>query len=138
MNYKLNESKMFSDITEGIAIVINSLTGVYYGMNSFGTIVFDNLISGSSVEEIVSTVKAIPGAPADIEKRVALFVSTLENFEIIITAEDSIPRMPVIDSSVATSDAFIPECKEYKDVQELLFADPIHDVKVDEGWQPGK
>ena len=30
-NYQLNESKMFADITDGIAIIINSETGIYYG-----------------------------------------------------------------------------------------------------------
>ena len=29
-------------------------------------------------------------------------------------------------------------CKEYKDVQELLFADPIHEVSEEEGWKPEK
>ena len=37
MNYILNESEMFADINEGTAIVINSQTGIYYGMNGFGT-----------------------------------------------------------------------------------------------------
>ena len=32
-NYRLNESKMFADITDGIAIIINAATGIYYGMN---------------------------------------------------------------------------------------------------------
>ena len=31
--YALNDSKMFMDIDDGIAIVINSETGIYYGMN---------------------------------------------------------------------------------------------------------
>ena len=34
--YVLNDAKMFSDIADGIAIVINSETGIYYGMNGFG------------------------------------------------------------------------------------------------------
>ena len=33
MNYQLNEAKMFADVTDGIAIIINSMTGIYYGMN---------------------------------------------------------------------------------------------------------
>ena len=38
--YTLNNDKMFVDITDGIAIVINSETGIYYGMNALGTNVF--------------------------------------------------------------------------------------------------
>ena len=44
MNYKLNEDKMFADITDGIAIVINSETGTYYGMNSYGSNVYENIV----------------------------------------------------------------------------------------------
>ena len=29
-----------------------------------------------------------------------------------------------------------PDCIEYKDVQELLFADPIHEVDEETGWTP--
>jgi hypothetical protein len=41
-NYKLNEDKMFADIADGVAIIINGETGIYYGMNEFGTSIFEN------------------------------------------------------------------------------------------------
>lgn len=134
--YQLNEAKMFADIAEGTAIVINSLSGIYYGMNAFGTCVFDNLISGSSPEDIVKETKKLPGSPVDLEEKVSAFIDTLIGYEIIIPVEEVASRMAVIDSAAAEADAFVPECKEYKDVQELLFADPIHDVDEDEGWKP--
>ena len=40
-NYALNESKMFMDIEDGVAIIINSETGIYYGFNAFGTSVLN-------------------------------------------------------------------------------------------------
>lgn len=57
MNYVLNEEKMFADVTDGIAIIINSETGIYYGLNGFGTAVYENLMNGSSVAEILSALK---------------------------------------------------------------------------------
>ncbi len=136
MRFKLNEAKMFADIADGMAIVINSSTGVYYGMNSFGTTLFDNLVSGSSVEEILTSVKDIPEASGNLEKNVTDFVSTLVKYEIIIPVDEGTQRSAVIDPATVLADAFVPECKEYKDVQELLFADPIHDVEEDKGWSP--
>ena len=47
MNYVLNEEKMFADVTDGIAIIINSETGIYYGLNGLGTAVYENLMNGS-------------------------------------------------------------------------------------------
>ena len=135
-NYQLNDAKMFADITDGMAIVINSSTGVYYGMNGFGTTVFESLISGLSLSEIREAVSTMPGAPDDILARLDNFIETLVGFEIIIPGVEG-PSSPVsLNPQLASMDGYLLECKEYKDVQELLFADPIHDVKEDKGWSP--
>ena len=136
MNYKLNEASMFAEITDGTAIVINSLTGIYYGMNGFGTEVFDNFMSGSSSEEVLQAIMGLPGVPDDISDRLNSFVETLLGFEIIIPDGNQTPRVPVFDSEVVATDGFTPECVEYKDVQELLFADPILEVDEETGWTP--
>ena len=129
---------MFADITEGMAIVINSLSGVYYGMNGFGTSLFENLLSGSSDGEILAAVRAIPGAPAGFEASFEAFLGTLTAFEILTPVPSGEPRPAVVDAVAAAADGFVPECKEFSDVQELLFADPIHEVPEEEGWKPEK
>ncbi|MDR0571721.1 MAG: PqqD family protein, partial [Rickettsiales bacterium] len=73
-NYKLNEEKMFCDINDGVAIIINSETGIYYGMNGFGTAVFSNIIEGISVDNILAALEKLSGVPADIKKRLNDFV----------------------------------------------------------------
>ncbi len=138
MNYQLNEAQMFADITEGMAIVINSLTGVYYGMNGFGTSLFENLLAGSSDEEILAAVRALPGAADSFEASFRAFLETLTGYGILLPADVSAPRAAVVDASAAAADGFVPECKEFSDVQELLFADPIHEVPEEEGWKPEK
>lgn len=127
---------MFADITDGMAIVINSLTGIYYGMNGFGTEVFDNLMSGSSSEEVLQAIMGLPGVPDDFSDRLNSFVETLLGFDIILTDDNQAPRVPVFDPEVVAADGFTPDCIEYKDVQELLFADPIHEVDDETGWTP--
>lgn len=57
MNYKINEEEVFSDITDGIAVIINSGTGIYYGMNAFSTNIYENIINGVSTEKIISAAK---------------------------------------------------------------------------------
>ena len=123
-NYQLDEARMFADITDGTAIIINSATGVYYGLNEFGTAIYENLQKGSSTGEILSAVESIPGVTDQFESLFESFIASLVGFEI------------VIDPETARKDNFEPLCHEYKDVQELLFADPIHEVDVDEGWKP--
>ena len=136
MNYKLNEASMFADITDGTAIVINSLTGIYYGMNGFGTEVFDNFMSGSSSEEVLQAIMELPGVPDDISDRLNKFVETLIGYEIILPDGSQAPRTPVFNPKVVAADDFTPGCVEYNDVSELLFADPIHEVDEETGWTP--
>lgn len=138
MRYKLNESKMFADISDGMAIVINSITGVYYGMNGFGTEVFQSLLSGSEEGLILETVCAFPGAPATAGESLMAFIEKLLGFDMLVPSEEGGPAGVAINPSTASMDNFVPECNEYKDVQELLFADPIHEVDADTGWKPEK
>ncbi len=138
MNYILNESEMFADINEGTAIVINSQTGIYYGMNGFGTSVFENLLAGSSVEDVVAAANSLSGAPAGVETALEAFLQTLSGFRIVLPADAPSSRPAELDAAAAAADAFTPECKEYRDVQELLYADPIHEVEEETGWTPEK
>ena len=136
-SYTLNEAKMFADITDGVAIVINSETGIYYGMNGLGTSVFENIIGGVSVENIIAALKNIAGAPADIDVRVNEFVNALKEKELIIDggAGDASAN---INEAAASEDEFKMEVNAYNDAQEMLLADPIHEVKEDTGWTPEK
>lgn len=138
MKYKLNEPKMLADITEGTAVVINSVTGIYYGMNYFGTAIYENLLSGSSVEDINKAAAALAGAPEDVEEKIRVFIDKLVAFDILVPTEDASQKEATIDLVTAESDSFTPACKDFKDIQELLFADPIHEVDADEGWRPEK
>lgn len=133
--YVLNEDKMFSDIADGVAI-INSETGIYYGMNGFGSAVFENILAGAAVEDILAAVKSFDGAPEDMDARMAEFVNRLKSFEIVLQGGAS--GNVTLDASVAAGDNFELMVNEYNDAQELLLADPIHEVKEDTGWQPDK
>lgn len=136
--YALNEAKMFSDIADGIAIIINSETGIYYGMNGLGTVVFDSLMSGASTEAVAAALKAVPDAPEDMDGRLAAFVDKLKGYEIILPGGEAGAVEVSIHPDAAQADEFALMVEEYNDAQELLLADPIHEVKEDAGWQPDK
>lgn len=136
-SYTLNEETMFCDIADGVAIVINSETGIYYGMNEFGTSALENILNGVAVEKVLAAMQSIPGAPADMPQRLKEFVAILVSKKIVLPHE-GIDAQASIDAKAAQENAFALEVKEYDDAQELLLADPIHEVKEAEGWQPTK
>ncbi len=133
--YKLNESKMFADVTNNVALIINSETGIYYAMNNCGSLIFQAITEGCSVQSIVEFLKKIEGCPLDIEQKIKSFTDELLQKEIIIEGETS-SKMPVFDESKIKQDNFEMKVLEYADAQEMLLADPIHEVDVAEGWQP--
>lgn len=132
-NYVLNEEKMFADVTDGIAIIINSETGIYYGMNELATTVYENLMSGAPAETILSALKSMQGAPADLEENFNNFINAMLEKELIVKSIDSdgIANLNRVED-------FTLSLNEYNDAQELLLADPIHEVKEETGWTPEK
>ena len=137
MNYKLNEEKMFVDITDGTAIIINSETGIYYGLNEFATSVYENIVNGAALEDILNYLKNIPQCPLDIENRLNNFIKSMLDFELIINDVENKSEVK-LDINVAIEAKFELDVKAYDDAQELLLADPIHEVKEDTGWTPEK
>ena len=130
--YKLNEEKMFYDMAEGQAIVINFTTGMYYGTSSLGSAVLDALLAGASVEDACKAIQALPGCPADMEAQLNTFIGQLLEKEIIVPA-DSTGAACAIDAS-SLADGFKLTVDEFAEVQDLILADPVHDVDVEQGW----
>ena len=135
--YILNDEKMFSDISDGIAIVINNENGLYYGMNSFGTEVFQAILNGMSKAEIIEKVRLFSKYPKDFETNLDFFIQKLFSLEIIIYGSPE-KKDCSLNEETALQDSYSLEIKEYVDAQELLLADPIHEVKEDTGWTPEK
>lgn len=128
---------MFADITDGIAIIINSETGIYYGMNTFATNVYENIVAGVSIENIKAEIEKLSDLPADFEDNFKMFIDAMVEKEVLVEADENNAQAN-IDENLAKEDNYVLELKEYNDAQELLLADPIHEVKEETGWTPEK
>ena len=135
--YALNESKMFMDIADGIAIVINNETGIYYGLNGFGSAVLEALTKGVDSEAILAKIKTIANAPTDLKERFSSFVEELVKAELLIPGPATEAAVQ-FDENMVIAEQFKMEIKSYADAQEMLLADPIHEVKEETGWTPEK
>ena len=60
------------------------------------------------------------------------FIKALSDKEIIVPADTE--DQEVSFDKAAFADGFELTLDEFAEVQDLLLADPIHDVDVDEGW----
>lgn len=135
--YTLNEAKMVMDIADGIAIVINSDTGIYYGLNAFGTMVLEALARGADPDQILKKISSLAGAPADCADRLTDFINQLKQEELLIPGPAGQTEIQ-LDEKVIADEQFELSLKSYNDAQEMLLADPIHEVKEAMGWTPEK
>lgn len=131
--YKLNEEKMFFDMADGQAVVINFLSGMYYGTNSLGSAVLERLVHGGAPDKIAAEVKALPGCPEDFDTRLEAFIASLREKEILTEGETQESSEPPIGEG-ALADGFELPLDEFSEVQDLILADPVHDVDVEQGW----
>lgn len=130
--YKLNDAKMFYDMAEGQAIVINFTSGMYYGTSSLGSAVLDALLAGATTEDISKELQALPGCPDDMDAQLKTFIEALLEKEIIVPGESSGAACSIDAASLA--DGFQLTVDEFAEVQDLILADPVHDVDVEQGW----
>ena len=131
--YQLNEEKMFYDIADGQAVVINHVTGIYYGTSSLGSVVLDRLVKGNSPDDIKEAVKALPGCPEDFGDQMESFIAELLEKEILLSGETIQGGGETIEEN-ALEDGFVLTLDEFSEIQDLILADPVHDVDVEKGW----
>lgn len=131
--YKLNEEKMFFDIADGQAVVINFVSGMYYGTTSLGSVILERLLNGNAPAEIAKAVKALPECPEDMDAKLDEFIGMLKEKEILADGE-TVPGGDEAIADTALADGFELKVDEFSEVQDLILADPIHDVNVEESW----
>ena len=127
--YKLNEAKMFYDI----AVVINFETGMYYGSSPLASAILDLLLKNADPAKILDAVKSLAGCPSDIDASFKAFIDELIAKEVVVESGSS-DDVEIKFDEAAYREGFELSFNEFSEVQDLLLADPIHDVDVESGW----
>ncbi len=132
--YAFNLPRMFYDLTDNHAIIIDSGTGNYYLLNVLASKVFWYLTRGASPEELGAALSAVPGCPEDIRERIEAFCTRLVDEEIFNIGESE-----PFDGHTDAGDFWFSEgtgltMEKFGDMADLIAADPIHDVDEDFGW----
>lgn len=132
-SYVIHEAKAVSQTLEGEAIVINLEKGSYYSLNATGSEMWDLIIGGQPLDQIARYISDRYGiTPEEAMSEVQSFVSVLKQEDLIIPAEHP-ASIPVPAATKAETLFVRPSFERYDDMQEMLLADPIHDVG-EAGW----
>lgn len=112
-------------------VVINFVTGKYYGVRGAGVDIW-RLLDGSFSEEEVIACWSPASADAEIADKIRHFIRVLEDERLVsASTEPATPNWdlkPLLDPSFAP-----PQIDRRDDLQDYLTLDPIHDVD-DSGW----
>ena len=130
--YRLNDEKMFYDVADGIAVIIDFTTGVYYGMDELSSAVFDALMAGAGSESVLAQLKQLPGCPEDMDAIYHSFLQKMLDREMILGDGEG-GDCAAFDAALADK-GFQLNCEDFSEVRDLLMADPVHDVEPEMGW----
>lgn len=129
--YTTNDAKAISEALEGEVMVINFETGSYYNLNATAAFLWEQLRAGRTIEQLTHELQSRFDVGADAaQAAVAQVVDFLKQESLIVETE-------VAGTAEAYTGAKTPFAApivdKYDDMQEMLLADPIHDVD-EAGW----
>jgi len=134
MTYRLNEEKMYLDYAEGMSIVIDFTSGGYFGFSSLGSLIVDKLAHGVSLEDVFSSVSVLQKCPDSFKKDLDDFANLLIDREILKEDANTVSTGAFKVEDAALADGFELKCIENTELQDLIMADPVHDVDPSAGW----
>ena len=135
--FEINPQKVISETLDGETIIINLETGTYYSMNETASLVWNDLQSGYSIQKIEEHMGVLfEIQDKNIKQSILDFIKILEADNLIIGSE-VISDVSVQNEAVHQKPYSVPAIEKYEDMQEMLLADPIHDVDV-AGWPKRK
>ena len=132
MSYRIRNEKVINETLDGETIIINLETGTYYSINASGSIVWNGAETNISIEQMIERLLSMYDADrAMIEKDVNDLIAFLIAEQLIVEAERT--NVIVVEPTSTKELYLTPKIEKYEDMQEMLLADPVHDVD-DMGW----
>lgn len=142
--YRVKSPSVVARVIDGEALLIAFETGAYFSARGSGAAIVAGVLAGKSVSRIIDGFAPTDSFPrAEIARLVLLFVQQLsdEGLVVVDSPNEPVPDPPGqgcgeqgVEVRQAEELAFDPPLLEkYRDLEDLLVLDPIHDVDA-AGW----
>ena len=133
--FHIDTANIMHEVIDGEVVVVNLDNGTYYSLDGVGADLWVQLADGSTLEALVAGVAAnYAGERERIAAGIAEFVRRLQE-EQLITASPGMDESlrPVTATAAPVRVYSDPVLEKYTDMEQLLLADPIHEVE-ESGW----
>ena len=132
-HYTIDPARVVSETLEGETMLINMENGNYYSLNKTASVLWALIEAGRTQAEILAAF--LSRYEGDVDTITASVAKSFELFlddRLIAESNDPVPSVP--EEAGAMKSPFEPLVIErHEDMQEMLLADPIHDVDAS-GW----
>ena len=134
-SYLINPAKIISETIAGETIIINLENGHYFSLNASASLLWELLLSGATIASIVARLQTeystdLPVIEASLETSLAFF---RENGLVTENESPNSTQTPPAAPTTIKQPFVAFAITRYDDMQEMLLADPIHDVDQ-AGW----
>jgi hypothetical protein len=123
--YKINEEALSHELIDGEVVIIQFDSGNYYSLSGCAALVWQRLVTPASVPDLSALFSETPATAAD---ELSAFVAELVQEGLLSSCE------PAGSTDTAAPVPYTkPVLNKYTDMQQLLLADPLHEVQ-EAGW----
>jgi hypothetical protein len=136
--FQVNAPHVIFENIEGELVLIHMAKGSYYSTDALGARLWELIVTGHRLDEMREWVSAsYPGDADEIARGVQNFVAELQAEELIVRAERPLVNGgPGVDVTIGGTFA-APVLNKYRDMEDMLMLDPIHEVE-ETGWPAPK
>lgn len=130
--YRVNSPSIVSEVLDGEGVMINLDTGTYYSASGVGGAIWSLLEAGAHAGEIEGWLRSAWGDQPGLAEDVAAYIRRVVEEKLVVP--DPTRAAPALPPPAPRKEAYAkPVIEVFKDMQDLLLADPIHDVD-ETGW----
>lgn len=141
LRFRINTPNVVAETLDGETTIVDLEKGIYYALNGSGSLIWDELISGTSQAEVAGVVTHTFGigdeeagrSVGDLIGQLAEAGLIVENGSAPSNGTPAISDRPAAAGNGARAGYVEPKLSVYTDMQELLLLDPIHETD-DAGW----
>lgn len=132
--YKINDARVVSEILDGEVIIIDFKEGFYYSLNNTGSVLWVGIQNGYTRSQLLAYfAERYDATPDAIEKSVSALIEQLKSLSLV--TEEAAESAPAVEAYSGEKEKFFMlALQQFQDMQEMLLADPIHDIDEQTGW----
>jgi hypothetical protein len=133
--YRVNSPRVIYENIDGELILVHMEKGAYYTTDEVGALLWDLIELRCTVAEMREALGShFEASPQEIEDGAGSFLEQLLAEDLVSREEPAADRMPPRHPLPIAKRAFRPpRLLTYRDMQDMLALDPIHDVEA-AGW----